>query len=94
MTGSAAALVSFVESSDLLRELAGVEVSARQERAAECVPGTSRSSPAGRTPRPGANAGQLCANGTATNAAPGLVFSSLRVNLSLREKRGKAPQIA
>jgi hypothetical protein len=38
MTGSAAALVSFVESSDLLRELAGVEVSASQvERAAEAL---------------------------------------------------------
>jgi len=36
MTGSAAALVSFVESSDLLSELTGVEVSASQvERAAE-----------------------------------------------------------
>jgi Uncharacterised protein family (UPF0236) len=40
MTGSAAALVSFVESSDLLRELAGVEVSASQvERAAEALGG-------------------------------------------------------
>jgi hypothetical protein len=38
MTGSAAALVSFVESSGLLRELAGVEVSASQvERAAEAL---------------------------------------------------------
>ena len=38
MTGSAAALVSFVESSALLRELAGVEVSASQvERAAEAL---------------------------------------------------------
>jgi hypothetical protein len=38
MTGSIAALVSFVESSDLLRELAGVEVSASQvERAAEAL---------------------------------------------------------
>ncbi len=38
MTGSTAALVSFVESSSLLRELAGVEVSASQvERAAEAL---------------------------------------------------------
>ena len=38
MTGSAAALVSFVEGSGLLRELAGVEVSASQvERAAEAL---------------------------------------------------------
>jgi hypothetical protein len=38
MTGSATALVSFVESSGLLRELAGVEVSASQvERAAEAL---------------------------------------------------------
>jgi hypothetical protein len=38
MTGSAAALVSFEESSALLRELAGVEVSAKQvERAAEAL---------------------------------------------------------
>jgi mRNA-degrading endonuclease toxin of MazEF toxin-antitoxin module len=38
MTGSAAALVSFVESGGLLRELAGVEVSASQvERAAEAL---------------------------------------------------------
>src|SRR5271169_515744 len=38
MTGSAAALVSFEESSGLLRELAGVEVSAKQvERAAEAL---------------------------------------------------------
>jgi hypothetical protein len=38
MTGSTAALVSFVESSGLLRELAGVEVSASQvERAAEAL---------------------------------------------------------
>ena len=38
MTGSAAALVSFAEGSALLRELAGVEVSAKQvERAAEAV---------------------------------------------------------
>ena len=38
MTGSAAALVSFEESSALLRELAGVEVSPKQvERAAEAL---------------------------------------------------------
>ena len=38
MTGGTAALVSFVESSSLLRELAGVEVSASQvERAAEAL---------------------------------------------------------
>jgi hypothetical protein len=38
MTGSAAALVSFAESSSLLHELAGVEVSAKQvERAAEAL---------------------------------------------------------
>jgi hypothetical protein len=38
MTGSVAALVSFAESSALLRELAGVEVSAKQvERAAEAL---------------------------------------------------------
>jgi hypothetical protein len=38
MTASTAALVSFVESSSLLRELAGVEVSASQvERAAEAL---------------------------------------------------------
>src|SRR5258708_23268089 len=38
MTGSAAALVSFEESSGLLHELAGVEVSAKQvERAAEAL---------------------------------------------------------
>jgi hypothetical protein len=38
MTGSAAALVSFEESSSLLRELAGVEVSVKQvERAAETL---------------------------------------------------------
>jgi hypothetical protein len=36
MVGSAATLVSFVESSVLLRQLAGVEVNAKQvERAAE-----------------------------------------------------------
>jgi len=38
MTGSTAALVSFAESSALLHELAGVEVSAKQvERAAEAL---------------------------------------------------------
>ena len=38
MTGSTAALVSFEESSSLLRELAGVEVSVKQvERAAEAL---------------------------------------------------------
>src|SRR5712691_11353974 len=38
MTGSTAALVSFVESSSLLRELAGLEVSASQvQRAAEAL---------------------------------------------------------
>jgi hypothetical protein len=38
MTGSTAALVSFEESSALLRELAGVEVGAKQvERAAEAL---------------------------------------------------------
>lgn len=40
MTGSAAALVSFAEGSELLRELAGVEVSVKQvERAAQALGG-------------------------------------------------------
>jgi len=43
MTGSSAALVSFAESSALLHELAGVEVSAKQvERAAEALGGRDR----------------------------------------------------